>query len=856
MTTASNMYAAKNEMRSQSGEQPTSNTRKPRFASVDNSAALKFLVEHQPELEAELCGRSLSEFVARAWPIIEPGYDYIPNWHIDLLCEYLTAAANHQIKRLAIMIPPRYMKLCADSTPVLTPRGWTTHGDLRVGDEVFTPSGKPTTIVALSAKGMADYEVTFTNGERIKCNSDHLWTVYDRRHGKWGTRRTEDLAKLQLWSGDRATFQTPEVAAVEFPEAEQPLPAYFLGAWLGDGSECKPAITRNPQEHEVISRIESLGIMTTTEHMHPTGTSICTYFARQDVIQRLREIGVYGDKHIPGAYKYASVKQRLELMAGLIDTDGSCDKDGRITFANSNKALVEDVTEVAAGLGWKPYIIEVETEPFGKYGGGRKHWHVCFNPTQDVPVALDRKRPKRRAVARRIGIRSVDISLAPEVGNCISVAADKGLYLVGRKCVPTHNSILTSVMWPCWIWTQDPTARFMFASHSDELSTKHSLDRRAIISSPWYQERWGDKVQLAGDNNLKTVYTDTATGVMRAMSVGSGVTGLGGNYLVADDLVSALRGDSQLYRDTANTFFDRSFYNRLDDKKNGVVVVIMQRLHTQDLIGHIRATCAQDNWTFVEIPAEAEQDERIVFPISNRVIERKTGDLLWPEREGPAELAAEKERLGSYGFAAQYQQNPVPREGALAKREWFKIVPAAPADIKQLLRRWDLAATEVRPGKDPDYTASCLGGMLEGVFYILHMTRDRLSPMHVEELVKQCAQLDTEYVLARKVHLAIWMEQEPGSSGVNTIDNYARHVLAGYDFHGDKVTGNKFERGKAFLAAAEAGNVCLVAAPWNEAFLDEMSVLGVGAHDDLYDTADGCFTQANAQRQSHGGHNG
>jgi predicted phage terminase large subunit-like protein len=360
-------------------------------------------------------------------------------------------------------------------------------------------------------------------------------------------------------------------------------------------------------------------------------------------------------------------------------------------------------------------------------------------------------------------------------------------------------------------------------------------------------------VQLAGDNNLKTVYTDTATGVMRAMSVGSGVTGLGGNYLIADDLVSALRGDSQLYRDTANTFFDRSFYNRLDDKKNGVVVVIMQRLHTQDLIGHIRATCAQDDWTFVEIPAEAEQDERIVFPISNRIIERKAGDLLWLAREGPAELAAEKERLGSYGYAAQYQQNPVPREGALAKREWFKIVPAAPAAIKHLVRYWDLAATEPKPGKDPNYTASCLGGMLEGVFYGLQMTNDRLSPMHVQNLIKQCAQLDTEYASATKAHVAIWMEEEPGSGGPNTIDNYARMVLPGYDFHGNRATGNKFERGAAFLAAAEAGNVCLVAGPWNEPFLNQMAVLGVGAYDDLYDAANGSYTAANARMQSKGG---
>jgi predicted phage terminase large subunit-like protein len=414
------------------------------------------------------------------------------------------------------------------------------------------------------------------------------------------------------------------------------------------------------------------------------------------------------------------------------------------------------------------------------------------------------------------------------------------------------KSTLVSIMWPTWHWALHPAARFLFASHSESLSTKHSLDRRAILLSQWFLERWGDKVQLAGDNNLKTEYSNTAMGVMRAMTVGSNVTGFGGNFLVADDLVAAVHGDSEAYRDAANTFFDRSFYDRLDNKKEDAIVVIMQRLHTEDLIGHIQATRQHDDWTFLTIPTTAEHDERIIFPLSGEIIERKEGDLLWPEREGPDELAAAKERLGSYGYSAQYQQNPVPREGALAQRSWFKIVPAAPVGIKQLIRYWDLAATEPRPGKDPDYTASCLGGMEDGVFYILHMTNDRMSPMHVQELVKQCAQLDTEYASSTKSHVATWMEQEPGSGGPNTIDNYARMVLPGY---GNRATGNKFERGAAFLAAAEAGNVCLVAAPWNEPFLDEMTVLGVGAHEDLYDAGNGSFTQANAQRQSHGGRN-
>lgn len=409
------------------------------------------------------------------------------------------------------------------------------------------------------------------------------------------------------------------------------------------------------------------------------------------------------------------------------------------------------------------------------------------------------------------------------------------------------KSICVSVMWPCWDWTQDPTARFMFASHSLELSTKHSTDRRTIISSPWYQERWGDKVQLAADNNEKRAYTNTAMGSMRATAVGAGVTGFGGNRLVVDDLVAAIHGDSQLIREAANTFFDRSLFNRLDNKKQDTIVVIMQRLHEDDLIGHIQATREHDDWVFLTIPTEAEQDERLVFPISGQVIERKEGDLLWPEREGPAEIAAAKERLGSYGYAAQYQQRPVPREGGMFHRDWFKIVDQVPAHMECQARHWDLAATEPTPGRDPDYTASARVGLADGRYYITSVDRDRLSPLGVEQLVKQWAQVDGQRV-------AITMEQEPGSSGVNTIDHYARVVLVGYNFHGVRTTGSKVERALVMAAAAEAGNVYLLKGAWNEAFLDEVSVAPMGRHDDQWDAAAGAINDL--AQPTNGGSNG
>jgi predicted phage terminase large subunit-like protein len=167
------------------------------------------------------------------------------------------------------------------------------------------------------------------------------------------------------------------------------------------------------------------------------------------------------------------------------------------------------------------------------------------------------------------------------------------------------------------------------------------------------------------------------------------------------------------------------------------------------------------------------------------------------------------------------------------KREWFEIVDSYPADIRQV-RYWDLAATEPKPGKDPDWTVGALLGEKDGIYYIIDIKRTRATPQGVEKLIKQTAELDGKRV-------TIYMEQEPGSSGVNTIDYYRRRVLAGFAFYGNKTTGSKEIRANPVSSAAEAGNVKLVRGPWINDFLDEAELFPNGAHDDQVDAVSGAF---------------
>jgi predicted phage terminase large subunit-like protein len=174
------------------------------------------------------------------------------------------------------------------------------------------------------------------------------------------------------------------------------------------------------------------------------------------------------------------------------------------------------------------------------------------------------------------------------------------------------------------------------------------------------------------------------------------------------------------------------------------------------------------------------------------------------------------------------------QDGNKFKREWFEIVDAAPANCAKV-RFWDMAATEPKQGNDPDYTSGCLMGLSpDKVLYICDIRRHRGTPLSNEKLVKQVAELDGKSV-------PVWMEQEPGSSGKSSIDNYGRRVLMGWDFHGKPSTGSKEERANPLSSQSEANNVKLVRGAWIGNFLDEAEAFPNGAHDDQIDSASGAL---------------
>jgi predicted phage terminase large subunit-like protein len=197
--------------------------------------------------------------------------------------------------------------------------------------------------------------------------------------------------------------------------------------------------------------------------------------------------------------------------------------------------------------------------------------------------------------------------------------------------------------------------------------------------------------------------------------------------------------------------------------------------------------------------------------------------------QGLAECEALLTLIGPQSFLVEVQHRLDVLEGELFKRHWFPLVQDWPR-AASLVRAWDFAGTEAKPGADPDWTVGTLMAMLGGRFWIVDMVRVRTTPKQVEDLVRQTAILDGPGV-------EIWLEQEGGSSGKTVIEDYRRRVLLGFPVYALHPTGDKLLRVKAISSAAEAGNVALVQAPWNETFLQEICLLGLpGVHDDIADT--------------------
>lgn len=229
------------------------------------------------------------------------------------------------------------------------------------------------------------------------------------------------------------------------------------------------------------------------------------------------------------------------------------------------------------------------------------------------------------------------------------------------------KSILVGVMWVAWSWANDPSLRFLCAANDGDLATRDSLACRKVVQSEWYR-KWFPHVQLTSDQNVKTWYQTSATGHRQAITVNTKATGKKGDILLVDDPNDAKKVESEAERASVVNWWKDAFYDRVNDFMTGRRVVIGQRTHRQDLQGFLLESGEFDE---LRIPEEFESARRTVTGIGWTDPRSVEGELLRPDRFGPVQVAAARKRLGTAGYRAKHQQDPMERGGYRFKAEWL-----------------------------------------------------------------------------------------------------------------------------------------------------------------------------------------
>jgi predicted phage terminase large subunit-like protein len=385
------------------------------------------------------------------------------------------------------------------------------------------------------------------------------------------------------------------------------------------------------------------------------------------------------------------------------------------------------------------------------------------------------------------------------------------------------NSLLVTVAFPTWVWAHNPTERFLFASYAQNLSTFHSKKRRDVLESSWYQRRWGSVFQMSSDQNVKTEFANDKKGHMIATSMHGHATGKGGSFLVFDDPHDAEKAMSDVARTSDIEAFDQKFVTRLDDAESGVMIVVMQRLHEDDLTGHL---LAQSGWEHVCLPAIAEDATRIIFPMSGKWYERKAGEVLHEARHDSAKLHALKVSMGTHKFVGQYQQSPSPQEGGIFKKQYWQRYNHVPKKFDEVLDSWDMSFKDINTA---DYVVGTVWGRIGAQCYLLHMTRQRMGLLESLRAVKHHRD---RFPLLTKTLI------EDKANGTGVIELIKKKITGVIPF--DPGSKSKEERAYMVEHLLEARNVFVpvqeIATFDVELFIDECAKFPNGRHDDIVDS--------------------
>ncbi|MDX8384070.1 MAG: hypothetical protein R8M45_08310, partial [Ghiorsea sp.] len=572
------------------------------------------------------------------------GKVWLDNWHQAAVCDALERVVVGKTKRLIINIPPRYSKANPYSEKIATPDGFVDMGSLQVGDFVISSDGSHITVEGIYEQGFKDvYELTLKCGNKIRCTRDHLFTV---THKDWKGAKTIDVNYLienNRYKKDHCRYQIQQCEPVEFNAQDIPLDPWLLGFLIGDGGMSGNTLKVTNSN---IDKINKVSLTLPGSDMLSRYSDSIDYTIRKrkngnsksETLTALITLGLHGrksvEKFIPDIYKVNSVEVRRKLFQGLIDSDGT--KNGRnigsYIYATSSPRLATDMTWLARSLGMT-VSTSVDKSPKYPYKGEIR----IGKPAYTLSITCRKKQSI-------VSIRNTD---KMEKCRCIKVSAKDSLYVAGDFVV-THNTEIAVVNFMAWSMGLFPDSEFIHASYSKRLATNNAYKTRALMMSEAYQAVF-PHVALKDDSKAKDEFRTTQGGIVYATGADGTITGYGagkvrhgfGGALIIDDAHKANQAKSDVMLQNVIDWYQSTIESRLNSKETPIIV-IMQRLHENDLSGWLLAGGTGEDWEHLCIPAINDD-----------------GEPLWAHKHDLTTLNRMM-NADPYMFAGQYMQTPTP----------------------------------------------------------------------------------------------------------------------------------------------------------------------------------------------------
>lgn len=651
------------------------------------------------------------------------------------IVQALQDLADDKLDLLAISMPPGTGKALANDTPILTRNGWKNHGDLVVGDEVIGMDGKFKKVIAVHPKCMLDRLVEFTNGEKIQCHENHEWMFNNRWKTTYKdrpcTEETKVIEKIRLEKGGdpghrghRYMLLLPDRGPVVGEQKVLPLDPYTFGVWLGDGANKNPRISLPRKDICIIHQIVNNGLPVRWSTEHKTTGVLYFDFNMRKELQKMGmcHSGRTVPKYIPQEYMTASFEQRLQLLAGLLDTDGTL-TGSKYIYSTVEPSLRDTFLELIATFGWRASLHESQPKVSSSGVIGRRTVYIIsFTPDIRIPCAVERKRNLDPHKKRSIAFKSIT-KVEPKEGNCITVEGD-GMYLAGKTMVPTHNTTL-AIFYLCWLAGKRPDMPKLVGSHSNAF-VRGVYDECLRILDKNGEYLWHDVFPTVNvvNTNAKDCRIDLDKRkrfeTLEFTSVGSANAGLyrASDLLYCDDLVSGI--EEALSRDRLDKLWEAYTVDlrqrKIGDKCKELHIATRWSVH--DVIGRLERQFENDDRAkFIIVPALNDQDE-------------SNFDYLYGVGFSTEFYQQQKEIMDEISFNALYMQKPIEREGILYHpselRRFFKLPDAEPDGIISICDTKD---------KGKDYEFLPVAYLFGEDIYIVDCICDNGKPEVVEERV-------------------------------------------------------------------------------------------------------------------------